>query len=138
VNQAEIFQHTAIPPGDQAGVIIGSNAGKKPCAVAIELVARSWSRNGSSNGPPNSPAPPTGQGILRHGTGDDDDDRRLHIRSGMGQKLEAPDDLRHRQGREFLELELDHGTCFGQIGLGKLNDSQEDMFGGIQAMSDAA
>jgi hypothetical protein len=45
----------------------------------------------------------------------------------VGHHLEAPDDLRGRQRREFLQLQFDHRLCLGEVGFRQLHDAQEDL-----------
>ena len=68
--------------------------------------------------------------LLHHIARDNHHNDRLHLPIGMGQRLDAPNDLRDRHRRKLFQLQLDHRKRFFEIAERKLSHAQENVLGG--------
>ncbi len=138
-NEAQVPQNTAKPPGQQRATLAAERQRVNPRAVfrrrgRLQLVEhRRFEPVGEI-----TLAFQLAEKILHHvAFNDDDDDRLQFARRGFNgrcrtrcrrQNVDCPDDLRHRHGRQFFQLQLHHRERFAEAALRQFDDTQKNIF----------
>ena len=130
-HQIEVLEHSSVPPGDQRRVLPIPRLRVNPRAIFGDGCGLQLIEQRQLKPIRQIPLPfQLTQKFLDDVSSDDHDNDRLQCLLGVGQHLNAPNDLRHRHWRELFQLQFDHRQGLVEIAARELGNAEKYLLGG--------